>query len=74
MPLVVRVPLTVITPSTFELVSIVTVWLAAAVTVSEVAGTWLQSQVPAVFQFPVAKEVQAVGAEKVQPLPAVAVA
>ena len=67
-----KVPLTVIVPSTAESTFIVTVWPAVTVTVSAVVGTWPQSQVPAVFQLPVAKEAQAVGLVNVQPLPAVA--
>jgi hypothetical protein len=69
-----KVPLTVIAPSTAEFTFMVTVCPAATVTVSEVVGTWPQSQVPAVFQLPVAKEMQAVGVEKFHPLPAVATA
>ena len=73
--LVFKVPLTVMVTSTAESTSMVTVWLRATITVSPTAGTFAQSQVPAVFQLPVSKEVQVTGgAVNIQPLPAVVVA
>ena len=69
-----NVPLTVMAPRTAESTFMVTVWPAATVAVSEVVGTCPQSQVPAVFQLPVAKEAQAVVSVKVHPLPAVTTA
>src|SRR3989344_525316 len=72
--LVFKVPFTVIAPNTAESASIVTVCPAAIVAVSLVVGTCPQSHVPAVFQLPVARDVQSVGTEKFHPLPAVDVA